>query len=1143
MFKRFLFLVFLSCSCLAYSQTAWNGTTKTEPSLSGKTYSITTGAELAWVAQQSATNSFEGYTFLMQNSIDLGEGHNWTPIGGDGTDFEGTFDGGCYTIKNFNIYYLTRSTDVGFFGAVGKKGTVKNLCIESGKIFVSEVRQVGSLIGRNEGNIEHCFNMCQILADASDNVGGLVGTNKGTMSYCYQAGYITSARNNTGGLVGHNDGGIVKTSYCSGYTLANGSNCGSVVGKNDGTFINTYFDQQMCLQKASTKDEAGVIGITTSKQMWDIFKDDDKWSCSEGFYPQLKCFEQTSFTASFVSSLPVWLPTSQAPIQRAEAVTENFVLCVDSGAKWSSPDNAVIKIQGSFASVYRPCSQRVMIITCRYEGSSRGVLLLVSGYKTFNAGIIGGITRVCNGDPVKFSDTKDGAEVINAVGGKDDDKENYPYYYRIERYKLNDLDNDGVYEDTSEVVSTIYLTSKDYNKYYCNTTEDGHWLYKRYVHDSQCQLDYLQSSGTFELVVFSTFDPGEIDDSRTVIYGNYPQRVHINNVEEALGGEGPYYYRWYISRLEVNYLTNDTTTIIDSVRIKAAKDSISFDTILSEPGEYVFYRSARDLYCSKNEFTPSRGACKFVIFDYLDPGEIEADTINLCSTEDGIKVAELSEPTGGNGVYSYRWMMNGQEIENTNKAQLNLTEIDLSPGNSYTFTRQVKDNTGLMDWTESKGKYVIQIYKTFNPGTIKTTSKLICLEDSVVKFNISGENQTLASGDGTIEYKWLVLDEDGKIVRTISTDAAELTDKEVKIDIALPANLTLVRQARTTLCSKAWHNSEGQVSISLDKNQVLAQEIVVCSEKLPFTDTYTFGNGETKSYTLTADEEVVRLKGKTQSGCSETIDLTCRVAEVPVVKVEPIGTICQRDTFIYINFEIISGNPDQYDISYNTAAYQAGFTDAHGKLTNTSQIALTVGAVPIGDFEMYISFSEGNSTSGCASIVNTIPFKVYLGGFIHQKWNDVLYIDNNDKNGFPDAENDLQFMGYQWYKDGEPIEGAIGQVYNEQGGLNGVYYAILTDVNGVQYITCPFEARPVGLQTIGNELGLYPTIATRGETININIPHDGRIDIINAAGQTIQCFNLTSGKQQFKAPQTTGVFLIRLTDKNHNTYFNKLIVK
>ncbi len=1137
---RHKILIILLIPCFAGWAQQWDGESVTMPQLTGSTYQISTGAELAWVAQQSATQSFEGYTFIMNNDIDLGESHNWTPIGGNGIDFQGTFDGGCHTIKQVNILYSLRTADIGFFGAIGTKGTVKNLAIESGKVFISDINNVGSIAGRNDGTISHCFAMLPIVANASNNTGGIAGLNNGTITYCYQAGYISDAGDNAGGLIGQNTG-KVSNSYCIGYTISNGANCGSVVGLNKGTFENTFFDQQMCLQKASTKDETGITAISETRYMSNIFAYDHEWFSSEHWYPQLACFTATSPDASLVSVLPVWLPTEEAPIQRAETVSKNFTVCTDSNAVWISPDKNVIEIKYGTATVSRQCSKRTIVLTVNIGDSKRGILLQIVGFNTFDPGIIGGYARACHGDAIKFSDKNKGGEIREPIGGRDDDKKAYPYYFIIEQYELIDNNGDNIFEDTV-LFNTFHLDSESYKSFLCDTEHDGHWLYRRYVHDSQCQLDYLQSAGEFQLNVFGYFDSGELSTKPDTIYGDYPKYIHTVSTQDATGGEGPYSYEWYYTHLQIDYVKGDTVVLTDSVKLKNAPETAEIDTIVDQTGEYLFFRAARDLYCNRKDYVPSREAYHVVVFDSLRAGAITDQTISICANEQLPNINQTGKPTGGNGIYSYRWLMNNEVINSADSSALvpDLFNIPVTAGSTYVFQRQVKDNTGLMDWTTSEGTYSVHIYSAFDAGEIFTEDYTMCL-DSIGIITIPLHSTTLkpASGDGEINYQWYI--HDGGYTTTLYNNQSELKDT-LTLDITkfkLPTHLCIHRQVQNPICGDDWLESTGYMYINIDTIKHANEDIILCREDMPYTGQYLFSGGETKPYQFSSDGQVVTLSGGRQSGCDEVVTLTCHVTDVPDAEITPIGIICQTDTQIHINYHVVNGNPNHYLITYNSAAYEAGFVDIYGELTDLGRISIPVGAVPLGDYIMYLTFIEqGQAIGGCKSRTHTLGFSVNLGGFVHQKWNDVLYIDNNDKNGFPDAENDLQFIGYQWYKDGELIEGATSQVYNEQGGLNGTYYAILTGKNGAIYKTCPTEVRPTGLTETDNRFDIYPNIVTKGEEINLHIPENSFVQLFSTTGQLI-----SSSNNKLTAPMIDGIYIVRLTTADNKTYYNHIVVK
>ena len=108
--------------------TAWDGTTLTSPAGSGTQaapYEIGDGEELAWLAD--SVNAAAGGTVyaVLVNDIDLG-GKAWTPIGADGHEFSGSFDGRGHTVSGLAVSGVRYA---GLFGAI-KDAAVTNVVVK-----------------------------------------------------------------------------------------------------------------------------------------------------------------------------------------------------------------------------------------------------------------------------------------------------------------------------------------------------------------------------------------------------------------------------------------------------------------------------------------------------------------------------------------------------------------------------------------------------------------------------------------------------------------------------------------------------------------------------------------------------------------------------------------------------------------------------------------------------------------------------------------------------------------------------------------------------------------------------------------------------------------------------------------------------
>ena len=167
---------------------AWDGISVSEPAYDEQTqtYSVESGAELAWLAAAvngttRAGESFEGKTIKLTGDVELG-GQEWTPIG-TGAIFEGIFDGGNYTVSNFTV--KQQEGHAGLFG--NARATIKNLKVENVEIVAHHY--AGAIVGQGYCRIDNChvknvnITLTTKNGDWGDKAGGIIGQNcEGTLS-------------------------------------------------------------------------------------------------------------------------------------------------------------------------------------------------------------------------------------------------------------------------------------------------------------------------------------------------------------------------------------------------------------------------------------------------------------------------------------------------------------------------------------------------------------------------------------------------------------------------------------------------------------------------------------------------------------------------------------------------------------------------------------------------------------------------------------------------------------------------------------------------------------------------------------------------------------------------------------------------
>lgn len=302
---------------------AWDGTTKTQPTLTDGVYQIGNAAELAWFAAQVNGGSY-AINGALTGDIDLA-GYNWTPIGGTtaSTAFKGSFNGNNHTVKNMGIYYSATTTSApykGLFGYVNgtssSYATIQNLKV-TGKMYltstgsvanaysggvvayanytnisgvVSDVditvtrvngnwSSVGGVAGRLvNSNATNCGNEGTI--HAYQYVGGITGYATGTITGCYNGGAITG-NGYVAGIVGQTTKGVTAC-YNTGSITGAGNYVAGIVAFASGASASVKNCYNRAYVESTGSNVGAVVGMTNnaSAAMEHLYYLD--FTCSQG---------------------------------------------------------------------------------------------------------------------------------------------------------------------------------------------------------------------------------------------------------------------------------------------------------------------------------------------------------------------------------------------------------------------------------------------------------------------------------------------------------------------------------------------------------------------------------------------------------------------------------------------------------------------------------------------------------------------------------------------------------------------------------------------------------------------------------------------------------------------------------------------
>lgn len=169
---------------------------------------------------------------------------------------------------------------------------------------------------------------------------------------------------------------------------------------------------------------------------------------------------------------------------------------------------------------------------------------------------------------------------------------------------------------------------------------------------------------------------------------------------------------------------------------------------------------------------------------------------------------------------------------------------------------------------------------------------------------------------------------------------------------------------------------------------------------------------------------------------------------------------------------------------------------------------------------------------GC-SVSDTAVVSVCMPGWIYQRWGDVLSLKNADALNADSADH--VFSDYQWFKDGEPIEGAnMSYLYLPEGlDTAATYYLEMIRVsNGMTVTTCPIK--PAATHE-APAVYVYPSPVRSGGTLTIKVSEAATASIVDMFGNVVLTQNLAEGANSVIMNVQAGVYVVRVEigDQNH----------
>ncbi len=243
------------------------------------------------------------------------------------------------------------------------------------------------------------------------------------------------------------------------------------------------------------------------------------------------------------------------------------------------------------------------------------------------------------------------------------------------------------------------------------------------------------------------------------------------------------------------------------------------------------------------------------------------------------------------------------------------------------------------------------------------------------------------------------------------------------------------------------------------------------------------------------------------------------------------------------SFRIYYSNPMEASLSngnvfFNDAAKANGFTDADNLVFTDKYFEISVpeNAKSAQDYALNIVLESdcGNDT---VSVPFTLNYNTSLN--IAQRANDILAVYNKDYN-----ELHLNFIAFQWYRNGEPLEGEINSYLNLQGQFDyeSEFYVCLKTATD-SLCSCPTKfVEQSNISVQGNEnITISSTTLDAGGDIYITTKEEGTYNWYDATGKLLKSGKLPVGGAIITAPDKKGLSLLSIKAEDKRNF--KVIIK
>ena len=277
-------------------------------------------------------------------------------------------------------------------------------------------------------------------------------------------------------------------------------------------------------------------------------------------------------------------------------------------------------------------------------------------------------------------------------------------------------------------------------------------------------------------------------------------------------------------------------------------------------------------------------------------------------------------------------------------------------------------------------------------------------------------------------------------------------------------------------------------------------------------------------YTLQVTDPYTDCLGDTIIQMENGVVISTVLHELPV--------ICSDQTEVAIPYEVLTGSLGHVAVEFDAHAIQAGFSnEAELNFSDDEVYVPLPRQVRPNNYSLKLQFFGNSDCGGTQLTEQDFTIRYAVDQIMKQKWDDVIALYDAAHNG------GYTFTNYQWYKNGQPIEGETQSfLYLNQASLspNDIYSCLLTRDDGVALFSCDFTP------TISQRSNI-PSLMPSATTLSIDITEPIIATFYTLCGEPVAEQWLTSSDNILRIPAHKGLFLLQLKSTRSNTTHKILI--